>query len=201
MAVPAFTWSPRRREFVHRNHKPVRVETLRALVMEASVEAGRRLSVFGEKVRTNNISAATFRMAMFSDLKNLHFGLGAIAAGGVSQLNTKQLRVIEREFRTQLEHLNDFATGLADGSIERDGRLASRAASYGRAGFLTFENTRRVLMQSAGYLKERRVRGSAKDGCAVCKAQEALGWQAKGVLRRVGESPCGSHCDCYFEFT
>jgi hypothetical protein len=196
---PRYRWSARRSEYVYGNHKAVQYSTLRALVSQATSTSTDRLLAFYDKLERGNITVASFKLVAAQELKNMHGGLGAVAQGGVQQVSGKGWRTIEKALAYHLAYLNDLAGGIADGSITLDAKARSRMLLYGASGYSTFENSRRAMMRDAGFDMEQRVRGREKS-CDVCKAQADLGFQPRGTLRDIGDSPCGNNCDCHFEF-
>lgn len=197
--APKYRWSAKRRQYVYGNHKAVSYETLRALVFEATSASTARLLAFYDKLAEGRITVASFKLVAAQELKNMHGALGAVAHGGVQQVKGKGWREIEKALAYHFAYLNDLAVGVDNKTITLDARARARMLLYGASGYSTFENSRRVMMREAGFDLEMRVRGT-RESCDVCIAQAKLGFQKRGTLRDIGDSPCGNNCDCHFEF-
>lgn len=195
-----FKWSDRRQEYVYGNHKHVRHETLKSLVGDAVIVSEARLGQLAEKLKDGHITRATWKIAAATELKNLHLAVGVLAGGGIAQMKPSRYNRITARLRKQLTFLDKFDRKVRGGKVDLDDKFIARAMSYARSAGVTFENLVRQRQQQAGALYEQRFTGAREKHCATCVAQAGLGKQAKGVLKEIGDSECGTNCDCVFEF-
>jgi hypothetical protein len=174
-------------------------------VMAAS---GARMNRLTDQLIGEQISLAEWQLGMMEEIKISHTAAAASARGGWAQMSQADLGATGRLVRAQYDFLRNFANEIASGKQRLDGTARVRTDLYAQAVRGTFEESRRRYERLYdGMEEEARVLGEA-DHCSSdddptgeregCLELAALGWQPIGVLPKIGESVCITHCHCKF---
>ena len=93
-----------------------------------------------------------------------------------------------------------FGIAIAAGAVV--GSIASRAAKYASAVFITFSNALQEAQTEGANEKEMlcRLVQNSKEGCPECNADAAAGWMPVSEMGEIGSRECGDFCLCEIEF-
>ncbi len=141
---------------------------------------------------------------------------GSMALKGDEPLSAAEQAAIEFRTRQQHAYLDNFQREVTLNPPREIADLSSltvivtpepmtapqfiaRLESYGDAVWQSGQDSNRSHAKAAGYGEERRVLGDALH-CEDCPPLAALGWQPIGTLPMIGDTECGGHCHCHFEY-
>ena len=146
-------------------------------------------------LQAGKLGLAEWQLQMTANIKAAHTAVGAVAYGGLAELSPSRLAVLESAVQTQLEYLDAWARGLADGSVPLDGTMLTRAGLYGEAPRGTWGDVeaRQAALRGAAFEKNQL---HPADHCAGCLAATAAGWVRIGTLPPPGQRTCRSRCKC-----
>ncbi len=159
-----------------------------------------------EELVAGRISHSEFRRQMGKQVKSLQTQAAILGAGGQGNMTDTQRRLLDRSVRDQLAYLDGFHRDirqLINAGKPLSGNTVSRAGSYAAAATVTADQARRQSMadeaaQDDPNLWEVRLLGIAEH-CNDCVAY-ANRPAPVGTLPPLGDSECGQHCKCRFEY-
>ena len=200
---PRYQWSPQANRY--RDLKTGRFVTPQQVhqwLLDTTANAGRSARDLTQLLRTGAVDLRTWQLDLTNMIRLNHIANAAAAKGGLAQMTTADYQRVEQTIiRRELEYLDRFAKGIADGSIPLDGRVLARAEQYMLAGTQTYADFHRREMVKRGMSSERNVRGKS-DSCAGCLAETARGWVPIGPtgISLPGTRDCLSRCGCRLIF-
>jgi hypothetical protein len=141
---------------------------------------------------------------------------GAMLLKGDEPLTAEEILAVDRQARKQAEYLegferevranppreiSDLSTQVIDATMEpmSSFQFIARAESYGDAVWASGQDSNRSGAKTQGYNEERRVLGDAIH-CFDCPPLANMEWQPIGTLPMIGDTECGGHCHCHFEY-
>jgi hypothetical protein len=155
-----------------------------------------QLAVLGQR-RAEGMNTAEWRLAVQGVLKQGHVTAGALAHGGLDQLDPSTRGFIGARLRTQYGHLSGLALDTAPGDF--DGAAMARLAQYGSGAVRgTYSGVTRRDAEGRGEDEERNVLGGANN-CEECPALSDQGWVPLGSLPEIGSRVCHGNCACAIE--
>ena len=126
--------------------------------------------------------------------------------GGIFHYYPSDVNVFSRIFDPQNRWLDNFADQLNAKSIKMDGRIISRATSYGRASYVAFQAAQMEAARGVGLRQARRVLGENENHCVTedevegCIELAQMGFMDIDLITPIGQSPCDGNCLCHYEF-
>jgi hypothetical protein len=164
----------------------------------AAASDGLGFSSLSAALFTSRRSAVTSWAARVGRYLRELFVAGSLALLGPANLTDVELASLSVSHANQVAYLDNFATDILDGSQPLDGTLPARAAMYGSAAWGIAQNTSDLAAVRLGFTSHRRILGSNENHCEDCVEEADKGWRPVGTLRPIGDSICGSRCDCHF---
>lgn len=197
--MPKYKFDRRRQEYTTATGKPIKSTTVRKWVDQAVDGSKGTVTGLAERFNKGEIDLAEFVTSTKAELKRMHVGVAAIAAGGKGQLDSKRLGRLGSQVREQYKYLERLALQVEAGEQKPDGSLVSRIGMYSDAGIHTYERVRQLGYREAGFSEERNVLG-ANNSCGECPEETSRGWQPIGSLKPTGTRACLSRCRCHLEY-
>lgn len=194
-----FRWNAAALRYIAPNGRFVSRTAVRNAIDDALDNAGREMRQATVALREGIIGVDQWRNTMRREIKNVHLYSAASARGGWAQLSQAELGRVGGIVGRQYQYLDEFADGLKNGTIAKDGRILSRADMYAQAGRRTYHVTDERVHLERGYTEERN-RLRPGENCSECISQTARGWVAIGELVAIGLRICLSRCKCYIEY-
>lgn len=197
--MPDFVFSPSTGRYRDTDSgRLVSERAIRAQIDAIADTASDRLADLTAHLLRGAIPLAEWQREAMAVIKVSHVAAGVVAQGGKLQMTQAHYGFLGRAIRDQYAYLRDLANGIADGSVQLDGRLISRAGMYGQHARVMYEDVRRRDALSRGLDEERSVL-HASESCASCRAQAAIGWVPTGTLVPIGSRTCLARCRCTVE--
>lgn len=196
---PGYRWNARAQQYVAANGRFVSRATIRNLIDQALEREVRNARDLAIGLRNGDISLEAWRASMRDIIKSTHLYSAAAAKGGWAQLTAADYGRVGQIIRGEYQFLENFAAGIANGSIPLDGRVVARAQMYAEAGRDTYHQVERAGMQSTGRTMERNILHPA-DHCGQCLGETARGWVPIGVLIPIGRRTCLRRCRCSLDY-
>lgn len=139
-----------------------------------------------------------------SQIKIMHGVSSSLAKGGWAQMGDADWQLTKDITENQISFLNNFATGIDDGTVKLDGNFLRRVNQYVAASRSTGEEIKRLSMVGKA-THEKRVLGPADhchtdEGLEGCWELFKRGWELLGTLPPIGVSPCRQNCHCHFVY-
>lgn len=100
--------------------------------------------------------------------------------------------------KSELEYLKNFINEIADGT-QSDAQIKNRFNQYADGINKTYHEAERTVQGRSGMTEERRIINPG-ESCDDCVVEAGKGWQPIGSLRAIGDSQCGSRCNCEFQY-
>lgn len=195
-----YGWNERAARYTNlRTGRFVSTETVKIELERYAQTAAANMRAVSQRLVQRQISLAEWQLAMEREIKAVHIASAAAARGGWAQMSPSDWGWVGVQVRRQYDYLQRFAAQIETGRQPLNGRVPARAAMYGKAGHVTYEEMRRRHARDRGLGRERRVLGYAEH-CPDCVVYAARGWQPIGSLPRIGDSRCLTNCMCHFEF-
>jgi hypothetical protein len=196
----AYTFDTGRRRYVNARGRVIPWKAVRGAfdsVLEAHKSQVERLT---ERLVAGQVSVPTWRAQMAKLVKRGHTLSYEVAKGGRGQMTKADRATLKTRVAKELEYLNGFASDLARGVIDADGRAVSRATMYANAAAHTFEAVRAEQDAAEGFNEERRILGATDAHCEQCVSYAGRGWRPIGTLPLPGQQcACISNCRCSME--
>lgn len=177
------------------NGRFVRESVVRETVDAIADGVAEQMAAIAQRMVDGTATVAEWQGEMRRLVKLAHGGTTIIATGGRQAMTFADWGSLGQTVRREYRYLNEFAAGLADGSIALDGRVVSRSQMYGQASRITFETVRAKGDRARGYTEEKNML-HASESCAGCVAETARGWVSAGELVPPGSRSCRSNCRC-----
>lgn len=185
---------------------PGRVHDVIEALIERNAEAARDLVG-----NVNEITIEAFEESMTALTRESVLQGIVLGAGGPGNFTTEHQTMFQELVGVQLQYLASFVDELRQDVAEGrtiDARTFNRAAQYAGVAYSAYTQAQRQSVsnelnadnqgdEEGGF--ERRVL-SADENCDDCIAFAEMGWQPIGTLPSIGDSKCGDHCRCQFEY-
>jgi hypothetical protein len=194
--MPDFTFDPKTSRYRDTaSGKFITDRTVREGVDRVTDEASARLAALSGRLRSGDVTLATWQREAMATIKDAHLAAGIAAHGGTARMDAHTWGLIGRQIRDEYRYLRDFAQQIASGEQALTG-----VAQYGQAARGTFSAVlaRDQLLRGATY--ERSILGAAEH-CSDCVAQAARGWCPLGSLTPIGARACRSNCRCRLAYS
>jgi len=178
---------------------PVELRELIDKLTLATKRDARRLSA---RLERGEITQAAWAAGMLALLRAAHVVAASVGGGGLSQVTDSRWQKVEKKVSWQKRYLDKFGAAIVAGTVLTTvGAIASRAAKYASAVYVTFANALREE-QTAGVEKEMQCRlvQNSKEGCPECSADASEGWMPVSEMGEIGSRECGDYCLCEIEF-
>lgn len=126
-------------------------------------------------------------------------------AGTMAMAQTIDLAPVDRDgvadaATVQIGFLTRFRREIESGDQPLSGVVPARSAGYANSIWSVAMNLHAASKLRDGYSEERRVMGGAERHCVVCPELAARGFVKIGTLPKIGDSPCGPGCRCWFTY-
>jgi hypothetical protein len=156
-----------------------------------------QLAVLGQR-RAEGMNTAEWRLAVQGVLKQGHVTAGALAHGGLDQLDPSTRGFIGARLRSQYSYLSGLALDTAPGDFS--GADMARLGQYGNAAIRgTFSGVMRRDAEGRGEDEERNVLGGSSASCEECIALADAGWVPLGSTPELGSRTCAGNDNCVIE--
>lgn len=193
--VSDITFDPAVGRFRASNGRYVAEATVRKTIDQIADGTAEQMAAVAQRLVDGTATVAEWQADMRRLVKESHGATSIIATGGRKAMTPTDWGHLGQTVRREYRYLNEFAAGLADGTVSLDGRVVSRAKMYGQSSRVTYENVKGRGDRARGYSEEKNVL-HASESCASCVAESARGWVTAGELVPVGSRSCKSNCRC-----
>lgn len=204
MPAKAYTWDPEKRRYIDADGNTVPESRVRGWVDKMTVAAALGFITRALLVGNGKLNPHDWSQEMSTDIVSLHTVVSIVAAGGFEQTTEEFWQHATEEIVNQQAYFTNFSNQVITGTVDPAAdAFPARNALYAEAGFGTYENAVAIREFGAGLnLYKRILAGNEVDdgNCQDCLDAEALGWQTRGQLPRIGDSICRTRCRCHFEF-
>jgi hypothetical protein len=137
------------------------------------------------------------------EVTSLHGASGALAYGGLSQMNPEKWDRIESRVASELGYLSQFRSDVQQaaqaGELSAEG-IANRAGLYGEAAYSEYMNQVVQREGDAGVTLGRRVTEGDGSVCEGCEASATEEFIPLDEIPEIGSQDCVSRCRCEIEF-
>lgn len=193
------TYNPQQKRF-ERDGVPVTSEELRTLIDRLTLQTQRKARRLSERLERGEITRDAWLVAMATLLRASHVVAASVGSGGYNRVTEERWRKVEKKVTWQGQFLTAFGIAIAAGAVV--GSIASRAAKYASAVFITFSNALQEAQTEGANEKEMlcRLVQNSKEGCPECNADAAAGWMPVSEMGEIGSRECGDFCLCEIEF-
>jgi hypothetical protein len=151
-----------------------------------------QLAVLGQR-RAEGMNTAEWRLAVQGVLKQGHVTAGALAHGGLDQLDPSTRGFLGARLRGQYSYLSGLALDTAPGDFS--GADMARLGQYAGALRGTYSGVWRRDAEGRGEDQEKNELGGANN-CEECPALSDQGWVPLGSLPEIGSRACHGNCSC-----
>lgn len=202
MPDPVLRYDPATGRYRSAAGRFVSEDLARAAVDDLTTKAAQRMDSLTARLMGGQMRLADWQDAMRAEIQAVHGTLATVAQGGRAQMSPAAWGRLSGRLRFQYDRLAVFALDLAQGRVT-EAQAVSRARSYGRSAYLTYEETRRQMAQRRGVTEEKWTR-RASESCSGCQEQAARspatgGWVPAGTLPPLGSQPCRGNCRCVIQ--
>jgi hypothetical protein len=180
--------------------KPVPISVVRGGLQDAAVQAADRMGEASGRLQAGASTVEAWHNEMRGQIESMYRSVHALANGGWANMDEAKWARCEARLQTQMDYLARFASQLASGEQELDGRFALRAEMYASSAHAAFENERRAERTDAGAKWERWVLDISAENCSGCEALDSMGWVPIGTLPEIGSQDCLTNCRCEIEY-
>lgn len=193
----AYRWDATAQRWRTRRGAFVAEKTIVAGLRRFAANAGRSLSRLTARMYAGDVTLADWQQQAAELVKGVHLSQQAAAVGGFDRMTQADYGRAGSRLKFHYARLQDFADKIERGDIT-EAQAVARSAYYGRAGNITFQNTR--LEQARTRFREgRRVLGVGEH-CRGCLAEAAKGWIPVGSVKPLGLEICRMSCLCRHVF-
>lgn len=196
----AYRWSDAAGRFVDASGKYVSEAAVRRVIDAIADGVSAQMALLSERLVAGEISLASWQLGMQGLIRAGHVATGVIGHGGAARMNAQRWGRIGPIVRQEYGYLAGFAQAVANGKQPMTPGLVARAALYGQATRVTFENLRREDQRNRGFLYERNVL-SVGENCRQCRQLSAQGWVPIGTTPPVGTRTCRANDRCRIVFS
>lgn len=197
-----FLFRPRTLEYVDNNGNIVSESDILELMNDRVIESERRLEAYFRAYirQDNDFEADDFRIQASAELRNAHFQLAMLAAGGRNFITEQQIRSIVDLLIVQFNYLEALVSRVEAEEV-RDNEVLRRLAMYANSSREAFWLVETASRTRSGFTQERRVTTPAEN-CEDCISLEARGWQPIGTLPNPadGSTVCLTKCQCLKQY-
>ncbi len=197
---PQFVYDPVTNEYHDsQTGEVVTAAIILAWLMAVSQNAGRSARELTQLLRQGDITLKAWQLEMATNIRYAHLANAAAAKGGLLQLTMADYLATQKIIARELTYLDNFAKGIADGSIPLDGHVLRRADAYMKASRSTYWETLRRDQVKRGASEEKRVMAGSEH-CPECVEYAGREWVPIGTLPPPGvDSTCRQNCLCRLE--
>lgn len=156
------------------------------------------ISTLTDQMRAGEISIGEWKMAVASELKDMHGAFAMLGAGGRDNMTPGMWGEVGSRLKQEYIYLNKFAGEIADGTVS-PGQMDVRLDMYMHDAYGSYADANRTLNINEGMTEEIRILDDGAEHCDDCEAA-AGHWETIGTLPDIGNSQCGSRCRCSFDF-
>ncbi len=165
---------------------------LNADVQRFTVRADR----LAKQLTDGKISTTTFSRLLREELKPLLTRSSALGAGGMSQLEGKQLSQLGNGARKTYSSLKYLTDQIKRGELT-PGQIAERARRLGSNAYSAFHRAEQLSRVEGGFLLGWRRLANAPRHCPDCPGLQTQGYVPIDQVIPIGDScVCGGRCKC-----
>lgn len=191
----AYRWDARTLRFRDASGRFIKREAITRALESGIEETKNRILMVSGQLQRGEINLASWSIQMRDAIKAQHLLSAGIAQGGKAQLSPAALGRIGALTKVQYEKLAAFGREIERGYPIQSGRFLNRVQMYAKAGWGTFDETKRRLGEFAGHDVEENIL-NAKESCEDCQGETNKGKVPTGTLKRVGTRKCLTNCKC-----
>jgi hypothetical protein len=165
------------------------------------------MRAISENLQKRTITQVEWQEQTMYLVKYSQIAAALVANGGALNNTPADHSHIVEFVLAMLLFLQIFANGIEDGTQLMNGLLLSRTDLYAEAIRDAYEEMRRYAMGAYGIAAlERRILQDGANHCHTvgdlegCPELADKGWKPIGTLPRLMNTPCRSHCKCYWDF-
>lgn len=200
MADNAFSygWDVDRARFVDLNTGRFVPKDLVLSTMQDRIdESLSRLSDMAGGLLSGDVGLGDWQDAFIVELRRLYTENAALGGGGWAQMTPQMWGEVGANLRQEYGYLQGFVDAIAEGKLS-EAQIQMRTQMYADGVRSAFYDAERRTMEASGYTEERRNLNPG-ESCDDC--QTAAGhWEPIGTLPQIGDSQCGSRCNCDFDY-
>lgn len=159
------------------------------------------------RLQRREVSLSEWQASQMQTIKESQIAAALVANGGTQNNTPIDYIKIAAFVLALFLFLRTFVDEIKSGVQKLTGLLLGRTGLYASAGVDAYEEMRRHAAGMYTELaEERRVMNPGANHCKTvgdhigCPELAAMGWQPLGVLPRLYDTPCGSNCQCHWEF-
>jgi hypothetical protein len=169
---------------------------LNADVQRFTVRANR----LAKQLTDGKISTTTFSRLLREELKPLLTRSSALGAGGMSQLEGKQLSQLGNGARKTYSSLKYLTDQIKRGELT-PGQIAERARRLGSNAYGAFHRAEQLSRVEGGFLLGWRHLGFNINHCADCLTLRTQGYLPINEITPIGDGcVCGGRCHCQITY-
>ena len=167
--------------------------------IQAHIAAGQALiQELTGQMSAGDITLEEWKLAIASELKDMHGAMAMLGAGGADNMTPAMWGEVGSRLKQEYIYLNNFAQEIADGKLS-EAQIAMRLDMYTNGAYGSYADAERTSEMLAGSTEEMRILEDGADHCGDC--EDAAGhWEPIGTLPDIGDSQCGSNCQCSFDY-
>ena len=125
---------------------------------------------------------------------------GVLALGGPTDPTPAVWEALRDANQEQVAYLDGYAGDILSGKQPRDATLPARSGLYGASIWNVSQNVTVATAQADGMTRYRSVHVGSDRPCALCRTENAKGFQPIGTLIPIGNRKCKANDHCHWEF-
>lgn len=194
------TWDAERLRYITSRGNPITSKQVRGIIDRLVAVSSARMKTWAADMQAGKLSLPKWQALMAKEVKNVYTATTVIAHGGRDAMTPSTWGKLGSVLKFQFQHLRDFALAVPRTISDRTGAIPPRAEMYGAGAIGAYENSVLDRNIAFGLSLARRNTAHGVTSCEVCVDEEDIGWQDIKEIRRIGDSPCGSRCNCDIEY-
>jgi hypothetical protein len=176
----------------------ISADDVHAVMQERIDTAFARFQDMTAGLADGSVDIGEFQEAVMVELRRAYTEMTALSYGGWDQVSQAGWGAIGAELKSEYQYLAGFMDEIAAGNLS-EAQIAARLDQYANGIWGAYENSKTDAMGEAGYDEEIRDLEAGAEHCEDCLAA-AGHWEGIGELPDIGDSQCGSNCQCTKRF-
>jgi hypothetical protein len=200
MSEELYGWDAARQRFVSlTTGRFVSGDEVMELMRDRLAVGFERMKAYSDALAAGTAEVSEWQNAMMVELRRSHTQLAALGSGGWDNVSPSVWGEVGSRLKAEYQYLEGFAKEIADGNLSA-AQIEARIDSYAHDAWGSYSDAERISQENAGKTEERAVLEAGAEHCEDCMARADQGWQPIGTLPDIGDSQCGSKCECSFEY-
>lgn len=198
-------WNRRRRVFVDSSDDQLSKAELKDSIEEYIDSIQEDIDSKSRDYVAGAITLAALFSFLDDEISAMHGATGAIAFGGLEQMDTAKWESIDGRLQTELDYLSGFRddveAAVASGEeLSADG-ISARAGLYAEAAYSEYVTQTVVREAENGVTMGRRICEEDNASCEECVAAASEDFMPLDDIEEIGSLECMSNCRCEIEFS